>query len=112
MSYSTTKTILCSIERKKYERMNFCFFSMLIKFTKVRSITMKKNESKLDRIIRVFVGIISVAVGIILFFTLGSPLNLILLIVLAVIGGIALFTAATGFCVLYALFKISTNKSE
>ena len=73
---------------------------------------MIKNESKLDRVIRVFVGLISVLVGIILYFTLGSPLNLILLIVLLVVGVIALITAATGFCAIYALFKISTKKSE
>lgn len=75
-------------------------------------ITMKKNESKLDRIIRSFIGVIAVAVGIILYFTLSNPVNLILLIVLVVIGGIALFTAATGFCGLYTLFNISTLKSE
>ena len=75
-------------------------------------ITMKKNESKLDRIIRSFIGVIAVAVGIILYFTLSNPVNLILLIVLVVIGGIALFTATTGFCGLYTLFNISTLKSE
>ena len=71
---------------------------------------MKKNESKLDRIIRVIVGLILVVVGIMLYFTLGNPLNLILLIVLVILGAVALFTAATGFCAIYALFKISTNK--
>ena len=73
---------------------------------------MKQNESKLDRIIRVIVGLILVAVGIVLYFTLGSPSNLILLIVLVVLGAVSLFTAATGFCAIYALFKFSTNKND
>ncbi|MCE7742811.1 MAG: DUF2892 domain-containing protein [Candidatus Heimdallarchaeota archaeon] len=73
---------------------------------------MKKNESKLDRIIRAILGTIFVAVGIVLYFTLGNPLNLILLIILVVFGAVALFTAATGFCGLYKLFNISTIKTE
>ena len=71
---------------------------------------MKKNESKLDRIIRLILGLIFVGVGIALYFVLGAPLNLILMIILVVFGAIALFTAATGICGLYALFGISTLK--
>ncbi len=73
---------------------------------------MKQNESKIDRIIRLILGLIFVGVGIALYFVLGSPANLILLIILVVFGAVALFTAATGFCALYALFNISTLKSE
>jgi hypothetical protein len=73
---------------------------------------MKKNESKLDRIIRLILGIIFVGVGIALYFVLGSPLNLILLIILVVFGAIALFTAATGFCAIYSLLGISTLKEQ
>jgi hypothetical protein len=73
---------------------------------------MKKNESKLDRIIRLVLGLIFVGVGIALYFVLGTPLNLILMIIFVVFVAIALFTAATGFCVLYTLFGISTLKEE
>ena len=73
-------------------------------------ITMRKNEAKIDRIIRIILGLIFVGVGIALYFVLNDPLNLILMIILVIFGAIALFTAATGFCVLYKLFGISTLK--
>lgn len=63
---------------------------------------MKKNEGKLDRIIRVIAGII-------LLLPLGftrSPLTFIL----AVIAIVLLFTAATGFCGIYAVLGINTCK--
>ncbi len=65
---------------------------------------MKANEGKIDRIIRLIIGAGLVAGG---FFTQGT-----VAIVLWVLGGIALFTGATGFCLLYMPFGISTNKGK
>lgn len=65
---------------------------------------LKQNEGKLDRIIRVVIGVVLVAAG---FFVSG-----VTAIVLWVLGGIALFTAITGFCLLYMPFGISTNKKK
>ncbi len=65
---------------------------------------MKTNESALDRVIRVALGIVLLA----LYFlhvvsgTLG--------IVFVVLAAIALITGIIGFCPLYALLKINTNK--
>ncbi|MEI7543088.1 MAG: DUF2892 domain-containing protein [bacterium] len=65
---------------------------------------LKQNEGKVDRIIRVVIGVVLVAAG---FFVSG-----VTAIVLWVLGGIALFTAITGFCLLYMPFGISTNKKK
>ncbi len=66
---------------------------------------MKTNESNLDRVIRIIAGVALV----VLFFTniIGGTLG----IVLAVIGGVLIITGAIGFCPLYAILKIRTNKS-
>jgi hypothetical protein len=66
---------------------------------------MKINESNLDRIIRVVVGI----VFFVLYFT--GVVTGGLGIVFLVLGAVALLTGAVGFCPLYALLKISTHKS-
>ena len=66
---------------------------------------MKINESGLDRIIRVIVGIALLA----LYFT-----NVVtggLGIVFIVLGAVALLTGVVGFCPLYSLLKISTKKA-
>jgi hypothetical protein len=66
---------------------------------------MKINESGVDRIIRVIVGIALLA----LYFT-----NIVtggLGIVFIVLGAVALLTGVVGFCPLYTLLKISTNKA-
>ncbi|MFO8062149.1 MAG: DUF2892 domain-containing protein [bacterium] len=63
---------------------------------------MKKNEGKLDRIIRVIAGII-------LLLPLGfvrAPLTFIL----ALIAIVLLFTAATGVCGIYTVLGINTCK--
>lgn len=65
---------------------------------------MKINESGLDRIVRAVLGIILLA----LYFT-GSVTGA-LGIVFIVLGLVALLTGAVGFCPLYALLKIKTNK--
>jgi hypothetical protein len=65
---------------------------------------MKLNESGLDRIIRVVVGIVLLA----LYFTGSVAGGLGILFV--VLGAVLLITGAIGFCPLYALLKIRTNK--
>jgi hypothetical protein len=66
---------------------------------------MKTNESTLDRIIRGIVGIALIA----LYFagTLTGTLGIVLL----VIGAVLLFTGVIGFCPLYKLLNIGTNKA-
>lgn len=66
---------------------------------------MKTNESNLDRIIRVIAGIALLA-----FYFTGIVTGG-LGIVFVVIGALLLLTGAVGFCPLYALMKIKTNKA-
>lgn len=65
---------------------------------------MTTNESSLDRIIRLVIGVAALvgafAIGI------GSVAG----IVLAVVGVVMLVTAAVGFCPLYRVFGLSTCK--
>jgi hypothetical protein len=65
---------------------------------------MTTNESSIDRIIRLVIGIAALvgafAVG---FGSVGG-------IILAVVGAVMLVTAAVGFCPLYRVFGISTCK--
>lgn len=65
---------------------------------------MSRNESGLDRIIRVVIAIAAVAGAAAVGF--GSVGAWILLVV----AGIMLVTAVTGFCPLYRVFGISTCK--
>lgn len=66
---------------------------------------MKTNESNLDRIIRVVFAIVLFA----LYFT--NTVTGTLGIVFIVLGALALITGVVGFCPLYALLKIRTNKA-
>ena len=66
---------------------------------------MKTNESPLDRVVRAVLGVILLGVGI---FVVRGTIG----IVLDVLGGILLFTAATGMCLLYMPFKFSTLKKK
>jgi hypothetical protein len=66
---------------------------------------MKRNESGLDRIIRVVVGL--VLIGLFAAGTVAGWLGWLLL----VIGAILLGTGIIGFCPLYAALKINTNKN-
>ncbi len=66
---------------------------------------MKTNESNVDRIIRVVVGIV------LLFLGFGGSLTGSLAVVANVLGVVMLLTAAIGFCPLYAVFKFSTLKN-
>lgn len=65
-----------------------------------------KNESGLDRILRV----IFAAVIAVLYFT--GVLSGTWAIVLGIVGVILLITGLTGFCALYKLFGISTLKKS
>ncbi|HAD83051.1 MAG: hypothetical protein A2509_09370 [Candidatus Edwardsbacteria bacterium RIFOXYD12_FULL_50_11] len=63
---------------------------------------MKTNESVLDRIIRAVLGIALLAAGLLM----AGPIKWVLL----VLAAIALITAVTGFCLLYRVLGINTNK--
>jgi hypothetical protein len=64
-----------------------------------------RNESTRDRIVRGVVGgaLVAVAAGL----GVGSPLGILTLAV----GGVLLFTAATGFCLIYRLLGTGTCRS-
>lgn len=64
---------------------------------------MKINESNLDRIIRVALGILLLALGW-GGFVAGTGL------VFKILGFVPLLTGFVGFCPLYAIFKFSTKK--
>ena len=65
---------------------------------------MKSNESTTDRIVRAILGVVLLGLG--LFVVEGTAG-----IVLDVLGGVLLFTAATGFCLIYkVLGNFSTAK--
>lgn len=61
-----------------------------------------KNESNNDRIVRVIVGIVLIVIG----YVTSGYISAISYIV----GIISLFTAVTGFCLLYTLLGFSTKK--
>jgi hypothetical protein len=63
---------------------------------------MTKNESKLDRIIRAVVGVAAFIVAVVV--GMGSVGG----ILLVVVGGILVVTAAVGFCPLYRILGLST----
>jgi hypothetical protein len=67
---------------------------------------MIKNESNADRVIRVVIAIAAFAGA----FAVGA--SSVLGIVLFVVAAIMLVTAAVGFCPLYRLFGLSTNKTK
>ena len=61
------------------------------------------NEGKVDRIVRAILGVIVLLIA---FFAVGGAAQ----IVLWIIGGILLLTAASGYCLLYLPFRFSTKK--
>ena len=65
---------------------------------------MQKNENTTDRVIRLVAGAILLAVG--LFVFQGGTMG----IIFDILGAVLLFTAATGFCLIYKLFGFSTRK--
>ena len=66
---------------------------------------MKINESSLDRLFRVVLGIALVVLNLAGVVTGGWG------IVLLVVGALAIVTGIIGFCPLYALLKTRTNKA-
>jgi len=66
---------------------------------------MKCNMGKVDRIIRIVIGVLLIA-GI--FLVSGTLLK----VLFGIIGLAMILTAATGFCPLYVPFGISTCKTE
>lgn len=66
---------------------------------------MKLNESNLDRIVRIVVGIVLLYLG------FGGVLSGAMAIVADVLGAVMLLTGAVGFCPLYTVIKFSTRKS-
>jgi hypothetical protein len=62
-----------------------------------------QNENQSDRIVRFIFGIILAILGYTVF-------NGATQIVVYVLAFIAIFTSITGFCLLYRLFGINTNK--
>jgi len=67
---------------------------------------MKLNESGMDRIIRVVLGITLVGLD------LGGVISGWVGIVGLVVGIVLVLTGAVGFCPLYAMFKLRTNKAS
>jgi len=61
------------------------------------------NEGKIDRIVRVILGVIVLLIA---FLAVGGVAQ----IVLWIIGGILLLTGASGYCLLYLPFRFSTKK--
>jgi len=66
---------------------------------------MKKNESKLDRIIRFILGVFCFYLGYIVF-SFG-----ILSILFYIFGFLLIITSLTGYCGIYSIFGINTNKT-
>jgi hypothetical protein len=64
---------------------------------------LKQNESTLDRVVRVVIGVVAFLVGMYVLKGVAQTIAL-------VISAIALVTGAVGFCGLYAIFGISTCK--
>jgi len=69
----------------------------------------KRNEGKLDRLIRLVLGLVLLPVGL---FRLDGLRHSVLGLVIASLGGFGLFSSFTGFCPLYLPFGISTLEKE
>ena len=67
---------------------------------------MKKNESKLDRIIRFILGIFCFYLGYVVF-SFG-----ILSVLFYAFGFLLIITSLTGYCGIYSIFGINTNKKS
>jgi len=61
------------------------------------------NEGKVDRIVRAVLGVVALLIAFL-------AVDGVAQIVLWVIGGILLLTAASGFCLLYLPFRFSTKR--
>lgn len=67
--------------------------------------TMKTNEGAIDRILRVVLAVV-------LFWLAAVVTNVYVAIVVGIVGLVLLFTGVLGYCGLYALLGISTNKKN
>ncbi len=65
---------------------------------------MSANESLVDRIIRVIVGLV------LLYLWLGHVVGGVLALILGIVGLILLLTGLLGYCPLYSMFGFSTKK--
>ncbi len=66
---------------------------------------MVKNVGTVDRVIRVFIGVLAAIVA----FLVSST---VLKVILAILAIVMFFTAISGYCALYQVFGISTCKVE
>lgn len=66
---------------------------------------MKKNESNLDRIIRVIIGVVLLVLG------WGGFIGGTWGLVFKIVGFLPLITGLSGYCLIYSIFKISTRKA-
>jgi hypothetical protein len=66
---------------------------------------MKTNESPIDRVIRVILG------AVLLYLAFGVFAG-VLTVIFAVLGAIFVLTGVVGFCPLYALLHLNTNKAK
>lgn len=66
---------------------------------------MKKNESNLDRIIRVIIGVVLLVLG------WGGFIGGTWGLVFKILGFLPLLTGLSGYCLIYSLFKINTRKA-
>lgn len=65
----------------------------------------QQNESKMDKKIRLVLGVVFLFLALFVFTGTAQ-------IVALVVGIIAIFTGLTGFCLIYKLFGIRTNKKS
>jgi hypothetical protein len=66
---------------------------------------MLTNESTLDRIIRLIIGVVFIILGFVTWNGVGG-------IILGIVGIVLTITGITGFCLLYRVFGVSTRKTE
>ncbi|HSV94433.1 MAG TPA: DUF2892 domain-containing protein [Spirochaetia bacterium] len=64
---------------------------------------MLHNEGEIDRLVRTVLGVIMLLVG----YSVGTG---VWQVALYVLGGVMVVTGLTGFCVIYKILGISTNK--
>ena len=65
---------------------------------------MRCNEGLADRIARISLSLVPLALGVF------APFSVAVRIILLIVGGYLLFSGLTGFCLIYALLHFSTNR--
>ena len=66
---------------------------------------MSTNEASWDRIVRVVLG------AVLLFLGFGSAISGALGVIVGIVGVVLVVTGLVGFCPLYSLLKINTNRN-